>query len=71
MITKIINTLQDFAKPLEEDYNKIVQSGYYSQPQHQWQKQGDKFEIFTLYKDTTPVIASSSTTVISGTTVIK
>jgi len=55
------NELDYFTKMIELDYNKIVKSSDFTTLNTQWNKMGDGFEIFTLYKDTTPVVASSGT----------
>jgi len=53
-----------FTKMTESEYNKIVKGSDYIVVNTQWNKPGDGFEIFTLYKDTTPVVASSGTIIL-------
>lgn len=64
METTLINQENDLTVSFVNDYNKIVHSGNFTSIDHQWSKKGDGFDIFTLYNDNTPVIASSSTTII-------
>ncbi|WP_090473453.1 hypothetical protein [Mucilaginibacter sp. OK268] len=54
---------EEFSKGFEKDYNLIMQHADTFLINQQWTKAGDCFEIFTLYNDKTPVIASGSTLV--------
>lgn len=61
MATETQPTLEDFSKGFEKDYSFIMQNADTTLINQQWTKKGDSFEIFTLYNDKTPVIASGST----------
>ena len=65
MIIEKNKSIKEFSEKFEEDYNLIMKNSEKSYVSQEWQCPGDSFEIFTLYNDKTPVVASCNTTLVN------
>ncbi|MBC8984767.1 hypothetical protein H9X96_03150 [Pedobacter sp. N36a] len=63
MATDKIKTAEEYAELFKHDYSNIVGNGSNFQSNLGWMNQTENFSVFTLYKDTTPVVASNNSSI--------